>query len=203
MSPNIYSCADGIESKGDLFDVFDRIFRGNDIFQVSSAINQRELVDAPNQPKPSLIQLLLVAFHIDARHIHFYYFPPSIIQLWHFCFFDNCQDQKKKKKKNIRSLQSYHLLLMTDGEPGEGDAGSRERGASEEPKVVPHFHSVSFYGSVSPFFSIFSPVNRSIHLHSEPCGSGYDMIEWLMERLNIEDSGKFGSFFNFFLLFSG
>lgn len=110
---------------------------------------------------------------------------------------------------------------FSDGEPRSGNAGSREWRSYKKSETVPHVHPVSFYGSVIPLALLFVDrlcVSYSVSLSRCSSSSrpflmgkitrlpvnewwlslstlfnylGYDMIEWLMERLNIEDSGEF------------
>lgn len=73
-----------------------------------------------------------------------------------------------------------------DGEPGARDAGPGERRARQESKVVPHLDSVGVHGSVGK--QVVDSSTKAVTVRF--VFPGYDMIEWLMERLNIEDSGN-------------
>lgn len=91
-------------------------------------------------------------------------------------------------------------LYAIDGELGPRDAGSRERSPSKEPKAVSDLHPFSVYGSVNP-----PHVGELVYVQQRHClcksisRIGYDMIEWLMERLSIDDSGKLSAFIVYIL----
>ena len=125
----------------DLLDVSIEFLRKLHLPGFRFAINRRS-PDHPllNDPGFDLI-VACGRFTIDDRDIPFSFHPI------HHSSWNELQGVNSYKTKKKQTFH-FHLLLMTDGEPGARDARSRERGASEEPKVVPHFHSVSIYGSV-------------------------------------------------------